>query len=112
MNILPLIFSLLIIFSCLCATFLKEVKSLSLIEMTLEGYNHTEKEVRNEITKRAYKKIKEDALPNDPKKEVTKKVKAFSSKRSQSPPLRRTLPTSSLRTFGTVATPPLSKKCV
>lgn len=87
MNILPLIFALLIIFSCLCTTFLKEVKSLHLIEITLEGYNQAEKEIRNAIIKRSYEKIKGDPSSESAKKEGTKRLKTFHSKRSHFPPL-------------------------
>ncbi len=86
MNILPLVFSFLIIFSCLCFTFLKEVNSLTLIELTLEGYNHTEKAIKNALVKKAYHKIKED-LPLGSSNGATQKTgRLFHSKRVQFPP--------------------------
>lgn len=88
MNVLPLVFSFLIIFSCLCYTFLKEVKSFQLIELTLEGYNHTEKAIRNALIKRSYDKIKEDMPPGTPKSEqAPKKSYTCVSRREYVPPL-------------------------
>lgn len=80
MNILPLIFTFLIIFSCIAFTFLKEVKSFSLIETVIHGYNRTERALSNAIPRKVYKKIKEDKAKkadNQPKEKVLKKYSSM-----------------------------------
>lgn len=62
MNILPLIFTFLIIFSCIAFSFLKEVKSYTLIETTLHGYNRAEQALSNASARKTYNKIKGDPI--------------------------------------------------
>jgi hypothetical protein len=86
-NILPLVFTFLIIFSCISLTFLREVKSFSLIETSLDGYNRTQRGVSNAIARNAYRKIKADPA----KKNASDKTKVASgeyhSKRCLFPPV-------------------------
>ncbi len=86
MNILPLIFSFLIIFSCIAFTFLREVKSFSLIETTLNGYNRAERAVSNAISSKAYRKIKAEPIgKKEGEKSQTPKEKEYFSYRSLFP---------------------------
>lgn len=87
MNILPLIFTLMIIFSCFILTFLKEVKSFSLIEKTLDGYHRTESALNNECARRAYKKIKTAPKVTSETKKKSNSFNRYVSKREFSPPL-------------------------
>lgn len=85
MNILPFVFTFLLIFASLSITFFKEVKSCTLTESTLEGYSRTKRVVSNTLIKKAYQKIKSDPAV---KKEAAKTRKAhYVSKRSFFPPL-------------------------
>src|ERR1700722_10579233 len=73
------------IFSLIAITFLKEVKSFSLIETAIHGYNRTERTLSNRILRKAYAKIKIDTGAEKQKKE--KVLKNYSSMRSYFPPL-------------------------
>ncbi len=82
MNILPLIFTFLIIFSCIAFSFLKEVKSYALIETTLHGYNRTEQALTNAIARKTYNKIKEDPIQKKEREKGSPKViKEYVSRR-------------------------------
>lgn len=85
MNILPLVFTFLIIFALIAVTFLKEVKSFSLIETAIHGYNRTERMLSNRTARKEYGKIRVDSGADKPKKE--KVLKKYSSMRSLFPPL-------------------------
>jgi hypothetical protein len=87
MNILPLIFAFLIIFSCIAFTFLREVKSYHLAETTLESFNRTERVMNNKIVRRAYGKIKGEAIAKRERDVKVEKAKTYLSKRSFFPPL-------------------------
>ncbi len=89
MNILPLIFAFLIIFSCFAATFLKEVKSFLLMETVADSYDRVERNLKNFIVRKSYYKLKGETLnstksPNEAQK---KKMKTYTSYRSLFPPL-------------------------
>jgi len=86
MNILPLVITFLIIFSCIAATFFKEVKSYFLVESTLEGYHRTQRTVGNAIAQKAYKKIKSDT-PAQKGTGSPSAPKTFTSRRTFYPPL-------------------------
>ncbi len=62
MNILPLVLTFLLIFSCIAASFLKETKSYAVIESTLHGYSRTEMALNNAIARAAYHKMKGELL--------------------------------------------------
>jgi hypothetical protein len=68
-------------------TFLREVKSFSLIENALHGYNHTERTVNNTIVQKAYRKIKTPPSDNKSKTSKAQSTKAHSSRRDLVPPL-------------------------
>jgi hypothetical protein len=61
-NILPLIFTFLLIFTCLASTFLKEVKSFFLAETTLNSFYRIERKINNTIAYKAYRKIKAESI--------------------------------------------------
>ncbi len=86
MNILPLIFTFLIIFTCLAFTFLKEVKSFFLSESALNSFYRTERQMNNTIAYKAYRKIKGE--PINKKEGGSKKPKpsTYFSRRSYFPP--------------------------
>lgn len=86
MNILPLVFTFLIIFSCIALTFFREVKSYFLVESTLDGYRRTERVVGNAIAQKAYRKIKGDPLVKK-EKEKSDASKEYVSRRTLFPPL-------------------------
>ena len=87
MNILPLVFAFLLIFSYITASFVRENKSSALIEWTLHGYNHIEKAVRNGIIKRAFDHIKASETSCPVPKDKNSKTPSFISRRISSPPL-------------------------
>lgn len=89
MNILPLIFTFLIILSCIAFTFLREVKSVFLVENSLNGFNRAERVVNNAIVQKAYRNIKGEAIAKKESnsKKGKKKDKGYVSKRSSYPPL-------------------------
>jgi hypothetical protein len=86
-NILPLVFAFLIIFSCINLTFFREIKSFSLLETTFHSYSHTERVLCNKIAQKKYRKIKTDPAPS--KKPGEKKIAKgkYQSMRSLFPPL-------------------------
>lgn len=86
MNVLPLVFTFLIIFSCLACTFLREVKSFSLIETTLHGYSRTDRELSNRIVRKAWGKIKVEPAEKN-KGESKARTKNYTSMRRLFPPL-------------------------
>jgi hypothetical protein len=85
-NILPLIFTFLIIFSSIAFTFLKEVKSFYLAETTLNSFNRTERKVNNAIVQKAYRKAKGEAINKKENNSEQTKPKVYFSKRSFFPP--------------------------
>lgn len=87
MNILPLIFTFLIIFSCISLTFFRDVKSFFLIETTLDGYSRTERTLNNQIVKKAYRKIKGESLAPKPSSQRKIKQTTYTSRRTFFPPL-------------------------
>jgi hypothetical protein len=86
-NVLPLVFTFLIIFSCICLTFLKEVKSFSLIETSLDGYNRTQRAVTNAIARNAYRKIKADPSKKNASDKTKEASGEYHSRRSLFPPV-------------------------
>lgn len=87
MNILPLVVTFLIIFSCFAATFLKELKSFALIERALDGYHRTESALNNAIAQRAYKRIKRAQKVTSSTQKTSTSAKQIVSKREFFPPL-------------------------
>src|SRR5580700_8215354 len=90
MNVLPLIFTFLIIFTCISSTFLKEVKSFSLSETIWNSACCTEGKVNRQILYKTYKKKvrepvekKESAPKRFPQ---AKKRSPYFSRRSFFPP--------------------------
>jgi hypothetical protein len=85
-NILPLIFTFLIIFACLAFTFIKEVKSFFLSETTLNSFYRTERRMNNTIASKAYRKVKSERI--DKKEDGYKKSNpsTYFSRRSFFPP--------------------------
>ncbi len=87
MNILPLIFTFLVIFSCIALTFFKEMKSYVLMESSCDGFYRTERVVSNAIIRKAYHKIsgeslnKKSSTPSQKQKNVE-----YLSKRNFFPP--------------------------
>lgn len=86
MNILPLVFTFLIILSCIAFTFLREVKSIFLVETSLEGFNRTERVVNNTIVKKAYRKIKGETTSKNNSQNKNNGTGAYVSQRSAFPP--------------------------
>ncbi len=88
MNILPLIFAFLIIFSCFAATFLKEVKSFLLAETVTDSYDRVERNLKNFIVRKAYHKLKGETVSSNkaPNPTQPKKMKTYTSYRSLFPP--------------------------
>ena len=87
MNILPLVFTFLLIFACLSVTFFKDLKSFYLAETTLTSYQRTERALNNAIAQKAYRKIpveKKEKKEQPPKKKIE-----YKSKRTMSPPLEK-----------------------
>jgi hypothetical protein len=81
-NILPLIFTFLIIFSCIAFSFLKEVKSYTLIETALHGYNRTEQALSNAAARKTYNKIKGEPLEKqEGEKNSSPAIKQYVSRR-------------------------------
>jgi hypothetical protein len=101
MNILPFVFSFLILFSCLAATFLRQTKSMQLIEITLGGYDRAEKALKNACIKRCFEKIKDT-----PSSSPSSRSAAFHSKHLHYPPLE--LSKFHLKAFGQVESFPSS----
>jgi len=88
MNILPLIFAFLFIFSCFAFAFLKEAKSFFLAETVFDSHNRVERTLQNSIAKKTYNKYKGEAtLPNREKKSSQQNKKNLLSYRSLFPPL-------------------------
>lgn len=87
MNILPLIFTFLIIFSCICLTLFREMKSYFLVETTLESYHRTERALTNAVIKKAYRKIPIAKAPSKTPAEQNTTKRAFTSRREFFPPL-------------------------
>lgn len=73
MNILPLICGLLIVFSCLAFTFMKEQRAITLIEKSLLAAARTERAVMNKIQERHFRKVK--PLPQEKKTPVKEQKK-------------------------------------
>jgi hypothetical protein len=86
-NILPLVFTFLIILSCISFTFLREIKSVFLVERSLEGFHRAERVVNNKIAQKAYRDIRGEAFNKKEPNSKTDKKKDYISKRSSSPPL-------------------------
>ena len=87
MNILPLIFTFLIIFSCIAFTFLREIKSFHLAETTFESFKVIERKMNNFIVKKAYQKVKGDPTDKKEKPKAQGQEKTYLSKRCFFPPL-------------------------
>lgn len=87
MNILPMTLAFLAIFSCITVTFFEEIKSFSLFETAIYGYNRTERALHNTVVRKAYRKA--TAKPAGQKKSEEKKQekKDYHSMRSLFPPL-------------------------
>lgn len=89
MNILPLVFTFLLILSFITLTFLRETKSIFLIEHSVNGFRRIERVVNNQIVQKAYKKISGEAIAKkktgEPK---NKKKKKLHSVREIFPPLK------------------------
>jgi hypothetical protein len=90
MNILPLICGLLIIFACLASTFLQDHKSLAIAEWSLTAAERTEREVRNKIEERHFRRA--TTQPSKTPKthaEPSQRAKhpAFFSRRAITPPI-------------------------
>lgn len=85
MNVLPLIFTFLVILACTCSVFFREVKSFALIETSLEGYSRTKRVVMNKLVSKAYQKIKTQPQVKKETKKSTKRGK-YTSRRSFFPP--------------------------
>ncbi len=88
MNILPLIFTFMIIFACLTFTFLKEVKSFSLLETVFNSFYRTETQINNTIVRKSYRKIKTESInkKESSEKKTTTKTSTYLSRRSFFPP--------------------------
>jgi hypothetical protein len=84
MNILPLILVALLIFSCLCTSFMKEIKGQFVIESSLEGFRKTERVVRNRFAKRSYARIKTEQTKSH--SSLPKAASPFYSRRTPLPP--------------------------
>lgn len=87
MNILPMAIAFLIIFSCVAFTFLREIKSFSLMETTFHGYNRTEMSVNNKIAQRTYRKIQGESLNPSQRQTGNASKGEYVSRRSLFPPL-------------------------
>ncbi|MEN9343700.1 MAG: hypothetical protein RLZZ453_487 [Chlamydiota bacterium] len=59
MNILPLIFGFLLLFSSIAFAFIREVKTSCLFERNFKGYARAEKAIYNALAKRPFEKIKQ-----------------------------------------------------
>ena len=84
MNILPFIFTLLLIFSALSLQFIREEKSFFLFESTLKSHLKAERVLRNHLTQRAYRNIK---VVRTTKKGNKKAAAASKPRRNLLPPL-------------------------
>jgi hypothetical protein len=84
-NILPLIFTFLIIFACLAFTFLREVKSFFLSETIINSLYHTERVMNNKIAYKTYRKIKTEAI-HKKGSDTQKSSSSYYSRRSFYPP--------------------------
>lgn len=62
MNILPLIFAFLLIFSFFAFNFLKEGKSSFLAESVLDSYNRVESNLQNRAARKTYTKLKGETI--------------------------------------------------
>ncbi|MBS0620740.1 MAG: hypothetical protein JSS61_04705 [Verrucomicrobia bacterium] len=88
MNILPLIFAFLLIFTTLAMTFLREVKSFAVIEDSLESFYRAERVLNNEIVKKSYKKNRGKTLTKRTSKgRQQQKKETYRSLRDRYPPL-------------------------
>ena len=87
MNILPLVFTFLIIFSCISLGLFREIKSFFLIETTLESYHRTERVLNNAINQKSYRKIKGEATSSKAPSQHKSKSFSFTSKRELFPSL-------------------------
>jgi hypothetical protein len=86
-NILPLVFAFLLIFSCVTFTLLRDLKSYSLIETALRGYARTERALSSKIARRAYEKATRE--PSPPKKDPKSSNPHYFSRRLLFPPLEQ-----------------------
>lgn len=87
MNILPFVFAFLLTFSYLSFSFMRESRSAQMIEFTLNGYNHTDKAIRNGIIRKGFDKIKGTETSCLIPKEKAKQNPSFVSRRTSFPPL-------------------------
>jgi hypothetical protein len=85
-NILPLVFTFLIIFLCIASTFLREVKSFDLVETVLNSFNRTERQLNNTIASKAYRKMKGKAINKKDTGSTQTKKRTYTSRRSFFPP--------------------------
>jgi hypothetical protein len=81
-NILPLIFTFLILFTCIASTFSKEVKSFFLSETTLNSFDRTERKMNNTIACKAYRKMKGEPINKKESGEKKPKQSTYFSRRS------------------------------
>ena len=87
MNILPMIFAFLLIFSLLSASFFREARSQVLFEKVLEAYARTERMVSNAIIAKTYRKLKGEPLAKKDGQQSPKKDPKYTSKRAVFPPI-------------------------
>jgi hypothetical protein len=86
-NILPLVFTFLVIFACINLAFFREIKSFSLLETTFHSFSHTERILCNKIAQKNYRKIKADPTPAKKVGENRKSKGKYQSMRTLFPPL-------------------------
>ncbi len=88
MNILPLIFAFLFVFSFFAFNFLKEQKSFILTETVFDSYNRVESNLQNKTIRKAYSKFTTEPTPAKTTNPTTKQTtKNFVSYRTFFPPL-------------------------
>ncbi len=66
---------------------MREIKSFNLIETTLHGYNRTDRELCNRLTRKAYKKATRAAAAKKTDGTISAQKKVFHSMRTLFPPL-------------------------
>jgi hypothetical protein len=89
MNILPMVFAFILIFSFLTLGFIREHKDCVVSEMSINSFRKTSRVVQNAVIKKQYDKIKIAPLVSDPSKSVAPISKAAASKPSRAYHSRR-----------------------
>ncbi len=85
MNILPLVFAFLIIFSYVGYGFMRDVKSYSLAETAIVGYDRAERAIASALAKRQYHKIEGEELKTKDKQPPIQKSGNYTSRRTLFP---------------------------